>query len=216
MNPLIRQKNNAPSRLRKVPDIFCFTFTILRSRSARLFVNGMLKSYIKAKILDRYSFNLVFNYFYVIFLQNAEQIRFTTKIEKLNSLLENSLTIDLWQYDTSNINNKLNVYLQNPEIYAIDVYDNVSNNTFSVSKQHSVKNLIEYEIILKNENELIGKLTINYSNDEIFLNTRNYTNYMMILTFFPQFEITVLFEDISILLQKRQNHHINFLPDITE
>lgn len=44
MYPLTLQKFDAPSRLLNVPEIFCWTFTILISRSARLLVNGTQKS----------------------------------------------------------------------------------------------------------------------------------------------------------------------------
>ena len=41
--PRIRQKSTRASKLRKVPEIFCRSFIIFRSRSARLLSNGTEK-----------------------------------------------------------------------------------------------------------------------------------------------------------------------------
>ena len=56
--PLMRQKIFAPSQLLKFPEIFCWTFIILRSLSAWLLSNGTSKSYMKAKTSLRYFCNL--------------------------------------------------------------------------------------------------------------------------------------------------------------
>src|SRR5665647_195799 len=56
--PLMRQKILAPSQLLNVPDIFCCTFIIFISLSARLLSNGTSKSYMKAKASLRYLSNL--------------------------------------------------------------------------------------------------------------------------------------------------------------
>ena len=46
--PRIRPNRWAPSRVRKHPDTFCWTFTMRISRSAWLLSNGIRKSYMKA------------------------------------------------------------------------------------------------------------------------------------------------------------------------
>src|SRR5665648_672237 len=48
INPRIRQKVTAPCLLRKVPEIFCWTFIMRTSRSAKLLSKGTLQSCIKA------------------------------------------------------------------------------------------------------------------------------------------------------------------------
>ena len=46
------EKVLAPTVVRKLPETFCLTLTMRRSRSAWLLSNGMLKSYMKARTAD--------------------------------------------------------------------------------------------------------------------------------------------------------------------
>ena len=54
MNPRVRQKYSAPSSLRNVLEILCFSFIMRRSRSAWLLVKGMAKPFMNARISSWY------------------------------------------------------------------------------------------------------------------------------------------------------------------
>ena len=54
MNPRVLQKFSAPFSLRNVPEIFCFSFIMRRSRSAWLLVKGTVKSLMNLRISSWY------------------------------------------------------------------------------------------------------------------------------------------------------------------
>ncbi len=63
----MRQKAAAPSQLLKFPEIFCWTFIILKSLSAKLLSNRTSKSYMKAKTCLRYLSNLSGRFCAIVF-----------------------------------------------------------------------------------------------------------------------------------------------------